>query len=411
MPEFLNLLPPAKALNKFLDHLPITIRKENLPTSLALGRVTAEAVLALQSLPEFNRSTMDGYAVSAADTHGVSESLPVYLTLIGEVPMGGSPDFRVEKGQCALIHTGGMLPPGADSVVMVEHTQTARSHEIEVLRSVASGENVIEVGEDVKRGQEVISQGVKLRPAEIGGLMALGITEVVVSQRPHVGILSSGDEVIPPDQQPSPGQVRDINTYTLGALVEQAGAIPHKYGIIPDKREDMLRTVRKAKEECDMVIVTAGSSASTRDLTAEVMDAQGEPGVLVHGVNVKPGKPTILAVVEDRPLIGLPGNPVSALVIAGLFVTPILRVMTGLPRNAIRPTVSAQLTLNVASKTGRENWVPVRMHLSETGNYLAEPIFGKSNLIFTLVKADGLIRIPEAVNGLNANEDVLVYLF
>lgn len=410
MPEFLHLLPPADALEKFLDALPIQVQTERIAAVQALGRVTAEPVLAPHPLPEFNRSTVDGYAIRAADTHGASQALPVYLTLKGEVPMGASPDFEVESTQCALIHTGGMLPPGTDAVVMVEHTQAARPGEVEILHSVAMGENMIEMGEDVAQGQEVIPQGMRLRAAEIGGLMALGASEVLVARPPRVGILSSGDEVVPPGQRPAPGQVRDVNTYTLSALVESAGGTPLQYGIIPDNREAMFSAVAKAKEECDIVTVTAGSSASTRDLTAEVMDAQGEPGVLVHGVNVRPGKPTILAVAGGRAFIGLPGNPVSALVIAGLFVLPTLRALLGLPRDRLQPTVSAQLTLNLSSKTGREDWIPVRLHASTAGNYRAEPIFGKSNLIFTLARAGGLIRIPADANGLSAGENVAVFI-
>lgn len=411
MPEFLKLLPPAEALEKFLNALPVHVESEKIPTAQALNRVTAEPVLAPHPLPEFRRSTVDGYAVRAVNTHGASASLPVYLALRDEVPMGAAPDFDVENLQCALIHTGGMLPAGTDAVVMVEDTQTSRPGEVEILRAVAARENVIEIGEDVAKGQEVIPQGKRLRAAEIGGLMALGIVEVVVARSPRVGILSSGDEVVPPGEDVAPGQVRDTNTYTLSALVENAGGIPVQYGIISDNREAMLTAVAKAKEECDLVVVTAGSSASARDLTADVLDAQGEPGVLVHGVNVRPGKPTILAIAEGQPLIGLPGNPVSALVIAGLFVIPPLRAMLGLPRENIKPSLPAKLSINLSSKAGREDWIPVQLHKSPTGEYEAEPIFGKSNLIFTLAKADGLIQIPADANGLNAGESVSVQLF
>lgn len=410
MPEFLELLPPTEALNKFLAVLPVKIEAEKIAVAQALGRVTAVPVLAPHPLPEFNRSTVDGYAVRAANTHGANESLPVYLALKAEVPMGASPNFSVDNLACALIHTGGMLPPGTDAVVMVEYTQSARPGEVEILHSVAVGENVIEIGEDVSKGQEVIPRGTRLRAAEIGGLMALGKTEVLVARRPRVGILSSGDEVIPPSERPAPGQVRDVNTYTLSALVENAGGVPVQYGIVSDNREAMLSAMGKAKEECDLVIVTAGSSASTRDLTAEVMDAQGEPGVLVHGVNVRPGKPTILAIAGDRAFIGLPGNPVSALVIAGLFIIPTLRAMLGLPKEHIQPTVFAKLTINLSSKSGREDWIPVRLLTSAAGEYLAEPIFGKSNLIFTLAQADGLVCIPSDANGLGAKENVVVQL-
>ncbi len=408
MPEFLTLIPPQDALQKMLDHLSPQPRSETAATASALGRVTFEAVPAPHPLPEFPRTTVDGYAVRAADTFGASESLPAYLKLAGEVPMGAAPAQPLNAGECLLIHTGGMLPQGADAVVMLEYTQVARSDEIEILRAVAVGENVIQVGEDIRAGEEIIPRGTRLRPADIGGLMALGVTQVLVARRPRVGIISSGDEVIPPDQRPAPGQVRDINAYTLSAAVQRAGGEAVFYGIVGDTRPEMQAAAEKARAECDMVVITAGSSASTRDLTAEILDGLGAPGVLVHGVNTRPGKPTILAVCDGVPMIGLPGNPVSALVNTQLFVLPVVSAMLG---EVIRPqpAVRARLTINLASQAGREDWVPVRL-LPATDGYQAEPVFGKSNLIFTLARADGLIKIPPAANGLAAGEEVDVIL-
>ncbi len=409
MPEFLNLLPPTEALELFLSHLRPNPRPLATSSELALGRVTAAPVLAPHPLPEFPRSTVDGYAVRAADTFGASEGLPAYLALIGEVPMGASPSFVLGSGQCALIHTGGMVPTGADAVVMLEYTQSARRREIEVLRAVAVGENIIQLGEDVQAGEVVIPAGRRLRPAEIGGLMALGITQIDVAPQPKVGILSSGDEVIPPQEHPRPGQVRDVNAYTLAALVQQAGGQPIHYGIIPDTEKAMLKAAKQAQAECDVVVITAGSSASTRDLTSLVLEQLGEPGVLVHGVNVRPGKPTILAVCDGKAMIGLPGNPVSALVIAGLFVVPVIQRLSGERFSRPKPRVPAQLAINLSSQAGREDWVAVKLELEE-GSYRAEPIFGRSNLIFTLARADGLIRIPPDATGLAAGERVEVYL-
>jgi molybdopterin molybdotransferase len=415
MPEFLELLPPQQALQTLLDNLPVQIEPEEVQAEDALGRVTAEDVVAPHPLPSFARSTVDGYTVRAADTHGASESLPAYLQIAGEVPMGAAPDFSMAAGQCALIHTGGMLPGGADAVVMVEHTQSVREDEVEVLRAVAAGDNVVKVGEDVAEGEQVIPAGTRLRPAEIGGLMALGVNRVPVARRPKVGILSTGDEVVPPEAEIGPGQVRDVNSYTLGALVEQAGGAAVRYGIIPDREADLRSSTRRALAECDLVVITAGSSASARDLTSQVINELGPPGVLVHGVDVRPGKPTILAICRDaasgraRPVIGLPGNPVSALVIAGLFVVPVIGALMGLKARP-RPSVPARLALNLASQAGREDWVPVQL-LREAGGYRAEPIFGKSNLIFTLARADGLLRIPPDATGLDAGEVVEVFLF
>jgi len=284
MPEFLNLKPPIQALDLLLRNLNIQPRSEKILALDALGRVLVAPIRAEHPLPSFRRSTVDGFAVIAADTYGASESLPAYLPLVGEVPMGGAPDFVLDNGLCAVIHTGGMLPEGADAVIMIEHTQQARQDEVELLRSVAVGENVLQVGEDVEDGEEVIPAGTLIRPAEIGGMMALGVREIEVAARPKVAIISSGDEVVPPDSEIGPGKVRDINSYTLQALVQQAGGSPILYGIAPDQRDEMERIVRQAHAECDLVVVTAGSSASARDLTALVIDDLGEPGVLVHGV-------------------------------------------------------------------------------------------------------------------------------
>ncbi len=410
MPEFLELLPPPEALSQLLAYLPIHPEPEEIDTEQALGRVTVEPVIAPHPLPSFPRTTVDGYAVRAGDTFGASDSLPAYLQLIGEIPMGGVPGFSLAAAQCALIHTGGMLPEGADAVVMVEHTQSARPGEVEVLRAVAAGENVLKVGEDVLPGDEVIPAGVRIRPAEIGGLMALGMIKTQVSRRPRVGIISSGDEVVSPEKTLGPGQVRDVNAYTLSSLVDAAGGQPVRYGIVSDQEKVMREVGSKALAECDVVVITAGSSASTRDLTSQVVNSLGKPGVLVHGVNVRPGKPTILAVCNNKAVIGLPGNPVSALVIAWLFVIPVVEALLGLAYRQPCPSASARLTLNLSSQAGREDWIPVRL-IPGAGGYQADPVFGKSNLIFSLARADGLVRIPADATGLEAGEQVEVYLF
>ena len=409
MPEFLTLKPPREALTTFFDHLTFDPKPETIPVEDSLDRILFFAVRADVPIPAFRRSTVDGFAVHAADTYGASESLPAYLPLVGEVPMGAAPDFALQPGECAVIHTGGMLPEGADAVIMIEYTQQAGEKEIELLRAVAVGENLIEIGEDVQAGEEVIPAGTRLRPAEIGGLMALGITEVEVGRKPLVGILSSGDEVVHPSEPIAPGQVRDINSYTLQALVRQAGGEAKLYGVSADKKSALAELVTRAYRECDAVVVTAGSSASVRDLTAMVIDELGEPGVLVHGVNVRPGKPTILGVCDQKPVIGLPGNPVSALVIAVLFVVPLLRRMLGERDRRNTPVVEAELEINLSSQSGREEWVAVTLIETESG-LVASPVFGKSNLIFTLVRAEGLVKVPADANGLAAGSKVSVYL-
>lgn len=427
MPEFLNLLPPDEARALLLSYLasrqPIP-DSELLDVSSSLGRILAEDIRAPHPLPDFQRSTVDGYAVRAKDTHGASDSLPSYLNLVGEVPMGNAPAIEIGPGQCALIHTGGMLPNGADAVVMLEYTQrTSRSgqlstptDEIEIFRAVADGENVIRIGEDVAQGQTIQAKGSLIRPAEIGGLMALGITKVNVVRKIRVGLISTGDEVIDPDQSPRPGQVRDINSYTLSALVEKSGGASKRYGIVSDEFDALKDAAAKALEDCELVIITAGSSASTRDMTADVIRSLGSPGVLVHGINTRPGKPTILGVCNGKPVIGLPGNPVSALVNGYLFVVPVIEKLLGASPGP-KATVFARLTVNLPSQAGREDWWPVKLFPSPTGRegrgeekFRAEPIFGKSNLIFTLAAADGLLRIHPDATGLSAGEMVEIFL-
>ena len=421
MPEFLTLLPPDDARTLLLSHLSQPkIDSESIAVTSSLGRFTASDIFAPHPLPDFPRTTVDGYAVRARDTFGASDSLPAYLTLVGEVPMGDAPAFEIGAGHCALIHTGGMLPKGADSVVMLEYTQTtgmsrsrsAPTEEIEIFKSVADGENLIRIGEDVAQGQLVIPKGTLIRPAEIGGLMAFGITSIQTAKKPRVGLLSTGDEVIDPSQTPRYGQVRDINSYTLGALVEKTGGEAIRYGIFSDNFQVLQEAAAKALSECDVIIITAGSSASIRDMTAEVIRTLGEPGVLVHGINTRPGKPTIFGVCNGKVVIGLPGNPVSALVNGYLFVVPVIEKLLGaLPKP--KATVQAKLTVNLPSQAGREDWWPVKLIVNRKSpivNYEAEPIFGKSNLIFTLASADGLLRIHPDATGLSAGELVEVVL-
>jgi molybdopterin molybdotransferase len=426
MPEFLRLLPPAEALQILLGALPnCSILSETIETAHSLNRVTATDVCAPYALPEFPRSTMDGYALRARETYGVSESMPGYLSLKGEVPMGGKPLFSIKPGECALIHTGGMVPMGADAVIMLENTQRINKPckdpqanllmtEIEIARAIIAGENILQVGEDVTAGQIVLKGGKRIRPADIGVCMALGIIKIRVANRPTIGIISSGDEVVPPNQITRLGQVRDINSYSLGALIEEEGGIPLQFGIVSDDLEKMKIMLTRALTESEVVIITAGSSASARDMTAAAIASIGEPGVLVHGVNVRPGKPTILAVCNGKPVIGLPGNPVSALVIAGLILVPIIEKFLGTkPRHKDR--LLAKLTLNVPSLAGREDWIPVK--ITENGGkgeneikFLAEPVFTKSNLIFSFAIADGLVCIPPDATGISAGEKVEVVL-
>jgi molybdopterin molybdotransferase len=413
MPEFLSLVPPEVALKGFLEKLDIQPQREKVPTLESLGRFLVDSVISPESLPSFTRSTVDGYAVRAIDTYSASDTLPVYLEYIGELPMGKTTDYVLKTMQCMGVHTGGAIPNEATAVVMLENTQIINPTMVEVHRPVAQGENLLRIGEDVSIGDEVMHPGKRLRSMDIGGLLSLGITAVNVAKPPLVGIISTGDEIVTPDRQPMPGQVRDINSYSLGSLIDGYGGQPKLFGIIPDNFNSILESARIALENCDILLFTAGSSASARDYTANVINSLGDPGVVYHGLNIKPGKPTILGICDQKAVIGLPGNPVSALVIAYLFLLPVLEKHLGCAATFRNNIKQARLNTNYPSQAGREDWFPVKLsNPSNVAHALPEaiPIFSKSNHIFSLVRADGLVRIPMEMNGYEAGEIVDVFL-
>lgn len=409
MPELFQVVTVEQSNRRLMEHVLPIKRIEHVPLLDALDRVTAQDLYASVDLPAFARSTMDGFAVRAADTYGASEGLPAYLTVTGEVPMGHNADVNVDPGTAVRIHTGGMLPSGGDAVVMVEHTQIVDERMIEVVRPVAVGENVIPVGEDIRAGALLFGRGHRLRPQDLGGLAGVGVTTVPVIARPRVAILATGDEVVPADHEPGPGEVRNINTYTIAALSQRAGATPMPLGIAPDDAEVLRQQAGAALATADVLIISAGSSVSTRDMTAQVINDLGQPGVLVHGVSIHPGKPTILAVADGKPVFGLPGNPVSTIIAFDLFVTPTLLRLLGCHPSPTHNQVQACLTHNVASYPGREDFVPVRL-TTRGGVLWAEPLFGKSNLIYTIAHADGILRVPLDLAGLYANDLVTVRL-
>lgn len=410
MTEFLKLVSPTDALAVLNSHLQTLVDIENLAATDVLDRVAGADIRSPENLPSFSRSTMDGYAVRAMDTYGASEGLPAYLKVIGEMPMGHPSTLTVHRGEAVKVHTGGMVADGADSVIMVENTQLADESTIEITKPLAPGENILNIGDDIKQNEVLFPGGHLLRPQDIGALMALGITSIPVFKRPVVAIISAGDEVIPPDRKPAPGQVRDINTYTISSLVRQAGGIPRSYGLIKDDEPALHKTAQIALRETDTLVISSGSSVSTRDITARVIASLGSPGVLVHGVSLRPGKPTILAVIDRKPVFGLPGNPVSAMVVFDLFVRPSIYRIGGCLSPPHPSTISAQLAKNIASTTGREDYVPVILEFRE-GTPFATPVFGESNLITTLVRAHGLVKVPLDKHGLNTGETVSVRLF
>lgn len=403
---FFTVKSVADALTVLRQRVGPVARVERLATGEAAGRTVAQTPLSPVALPDFIRSAMDGYAVRAADTYGASDSLPAYLTRVGEARMGQRPTVTVGPGQAVEIATGAMLPEGADAVVMIERTQPFGDSEIEVLAPVAPGEHLVQIGEDVAPGAPIVPTGRRLRPQDLGGLLAVGLTEIDVIARPRVHILSCGDELVTPAERPAPGQIRDINAPMLAALCAAAGAEARTWGIARDTFDETLVKAEAAFAEADLLVISAGSSVSTRDLTSAVIARLGPPGVLQHGLAVKPGKPTILAVCDGRPVIGLPGNPVSALLVARQIVAPLIAHLLG-AQPELPATLRATLTHNVPSTSGREDTFPVRLAQVE-GRWQAEPVFGKSNLIYTLINADGLIVVPLNATGLRAGSEVEV---
>ena len=406
--EFFELKPVEEARALFLQScagLKAASQIAALPD--ALGRITAAPILAPCDLPPFARTSVDGFAVKAADTFGASEGLPAFLRVTAEIMMGQAPTLPLKAGEAQRISTGGALPEGADAVVMVEYTEQMTVDEIGVTRPVSPGENVMHRGEDCREGQVLLPAGHQVRAQELALLQSAGVLQVPVIRRPTVAIISTGDELVEPEAAPGPGQIRESNAAALTALVRRDGAEPYYLGMARDT-EEHIRSLLLAAMEYDVVLISGGSSVGTRDLTSTMIAELGEPGILVHGVKLKPGKPTILAVAEGKPVVGLPGHPVSAQVVYGLFVTPLLRQLQGQTAEpAFLPTVKARLTKNVPSAPGRTDCVRVRLRREE-GQVWAEPVHGKSGLISTLVKADGLVTIPSAKEGLLAGDWVEV---
>ncbi len=386
----------------------LRVGTERIPSAEALGRVLAGDVRSPGPVPHYDRSMVDGYAVRAADTAGASQGLPAYLEIVGTVEMGKPADFVIGPGECAGIPTGGMLPRGADAAAMIEHTELLGETTVELARAVSPGQGVITVGEDVAAGRVCLTAGRRLGPGELALLATLGVSETHVYRRPVVAILSTGDEVVPPEAQPGPGQVRDANGVALTAMVLQAGGEPRFEGIVKDVESCLAQAARDAWEASDALIVSGGSSVGERDLARQVLHELGEPGVLVHGVSLKPGKPTIIGLAGGKPVFGLPGHPLSAMVSFHCLVRPILRRLGG-EVDLREPSVSARLTRTVPSEAGRTEMVRVRLIESDTG-LLAEPLFGKSAGLMSLTAAHGFVEVPLGVEGLDANAEVCVLL-
>lgn len=403
----LTVMTPEELLTRIANTFgPLDRPPETVELDRALGRVLAREIRAAQFVPGFDRSTVDGYALRGADTFGCSESIPALLTCAGAVEMGKEPAFAVGPYQCGAIPTGGALPEGADAVQMVEHTEDYGGGEIGIVKSVPPGANLIFKGDDVKPGDLVLRKGRRLEPQDIGALAALGVTQVPVVPKLRVGLISTGDELVPPEGDPGPGQVRDVNGPLVAALLAQAGAEAVPLGIVPDREELLREAVEEALAACDCVVLSGGSSVGEKDAACRVMAALGE--VLCHGVAIKPGKPTLLGKAGGKPILGLPGHPVAALFTAKLFLIPLLARLEG--RTWKGRTVSAKLVQTVPANHGRAQYTGVTLEEKPDGLW-AHPIWGKSGLITTLAGADGFFCVPRDREGIPAGEPVEVSLF
>jgi molybdopterin molybdotransferase len=381
-------------------------RRETLPLTDALGRVLAEDIRAEEYVPDFDRSTVDGYALRARDTFGCSDAVPAILSLVGEVRMGEDTTLEVPRDSCAYVPTGGAIPAGCDCAVMIEYTEDYGDGTVGILKAGAPGMNMIFRGDDVFPGKTVLRAGRVLKAQDIGALAAIGKTVVPVRPRLRVGIISTGDELVRADQKPGPGQMRDVNGPMLEALLREFGAEPVNFGIVADDEELLREKTEAAAENCDAVILSGGSSAGVKDAACRIISGMGE--LLLHGIAVKPGKPTILGKAGSKALIGLPGHPVAAYFVAKLFVLPLLARLEG--RTVQNYPVRAELNESLNANHGRMQINACRLE-EQDGRLIAEPIRSKSGLITQLAGTDGYLVIGRDCEGLPKNAETEVYRY
>ena len=379
---------------------------ESVPLSAAMGRVLSEPITAQEYVPDFDRSTVDGYACRAADTFGCSDAIPAILNLAGEVLMGQGADFALSRDSCVYVPTGGAIPKGADCAVMIEYTEDYGDGTVGIMKPGAPGMNLIFRGDDVFPGKEILPAGRVLTAQDIGALAAIGRISVPAARRVKVGVISTGDELVPPDKTPGPGQVRDVNSPLLTAMLEAFGAEAVSYGIVVDDEALLRRKMQDAARDCDAVILSGGSSVGVKDAACRIIESMGE--LLLHGIAIKPGKPTILGKTGNKPLIGLPGHPVAACFVAQLFVLPLLGRLMGRKQEDF--TVTAELTESLGANHGREQINACHLR-REGGKLMAAPIRSKSGLITQLAGADGYFIISRDCEGLPKGAQVHVYLY
>jgi molybdopterin molybdotransferase len=408
---FFKVLAPQAALRLLLAVEPV--EAERIASVTGRARVLVEDLYSTVDLPHFHRAAMDGYAVKAKDTFGASQSLPAYLKLAGVVEMGKEAAQPLTPGEAMRISTGGMMPPESDAVVMVEYTDETSAGLVEIHRAVSPWQNVIQIGDDIKQGELVFKRGRRLRAHDLGALTGVGISSISVYKRPRIALISTGDEIVDADTVPSPGQVRNINQHSLAGLIEECGGELKDWGVVRDDRNALKHTIGEALAWADLVLLSGGSSMGAKDIALETILSFPNSEFVFHGISIAPGKPTIFAKACGKPILGLPGYPVSALVIFDLFAAPMIRRLGGESLEALGRfgrTVKAKLKTNIASQIGREDYVRVTLE-GASGELAATPLPSKSGAIFTLVKADGMVRIDMNQDGLEQGEEVDVILF
>lgn len=381
---------------------------ENININNALGHILAEDLEAPLMLPDFCRSTVDGYAVLAKDTWGASESTPVFLKIIGEVQIGLCVEHKLNSGECVYIPTGGMLPAGAESVVMTEYCEIFDQDNIAIYESIALGKNLVDVGEDIRKGEVLLKKGTQIEPRHIAALAAVGVTEICVFKSLTITIISTGDELIALGEKKEQGKIYDINTYGLAALAVKNGFKVINSYVLKDQKPLLREEIIKAMKISDIVIVSGGSSQGKMDMTREILDTIASPGVFTHGLSLKPGKPTILGydLKSETALVGLPGHPVAAMIVFELLILWLNRYRLGIEEEFLIP---AAMEINFASSPGKTTCQLVEL-INSVDGYIAKPIFGKSGLITTLSKATGYILIHKNKEGIKAGEQVKVHL-
>jgi molybdenum cofactor synthesis domain-containing protein len=406
--KLLSFEEAKQILKQNLSPKPVGVEQVSLLK--AHNRVLAQDVVAPIDIPPFSRSIVDGYAVKAVDTFGASEEKPVSVSFCGHVAVGEAPKVTLEKGSSAEIVTGAPLPTGADAVVMVEQT-TRQKDKVWIRRPVSKGENMMDAGSDIRKGETVLRKGQFLASREIGVLAAIGLTEVSVYKRPKVAILSTGAEVVEPGKPLPPGKIYDINAHTLSAAVLECGGEPINMGIVPDQLDMLKKALETTLHSADVVITSGGVSVGPKDFTPQIVNSLGKPGVIISGVAVKPGKPTTIAVIDGKPVFSLPGHPTSSLFMFSVFVRPVLLKFAGRTEEAI-PKVRAVTATKMFPARGRRTFVMVNLTYDKSGTLRVAPVpTGLSGAITTLANADGFVEINEKEQFVDAGTEMDVYLF